>query len=360
MINRIFYILLFVFLKYSVYSFAQNNNHPSDIQYNMQEPKLMAYISSLSYDEEMKSILHPFYVYIDKFNKNLFVIDSRGSRILVYDQHFFPLYTLDKRWGINSPVCIVSDVNGNLYVLNLKPCGQAEIIKLNRALFVEKVYPMSEKDLVLKIAVDERERVYVVMRSKEGENGYRVVVLDRDGNIVRDINPVENGVPVPIDEIKIDRKGRIFLVSTYNSKIYVYDKDFNFLFKFGEKGGVTGKLSNPKGIGIDEERDLAYIVDYMRHAVNVYSLKEGGKYLFEFGGYGIGVEGWFAFPSSVDVDWEGRVYVADTFNSRIQILTPYEGAVNIKIPANRVVKFPEDKTNIKTGLISNFEERLIF
>lgn len=353
MISRIIFILLFMFLTVNCL-FAQNSN-----QYDMQEPKLMAYISSLSYDEEMKNILHPFYVYIDKVSKNVFVIDSKGGRILVYDKHLFPLYTLDRRWGINSPVCVVSDVKGNLYVLNLKAGGQAEIIKLNQALFVEKIYPMSEKNLVLKIAVDEKERVYVVMRSREGENGHRVIVLDKDGNVVRDINPIEGGVPVPIDEIKIDRKGRIFLVSTYNSKIYVYDRDFNFLFKFGEKGGVTGKLSNPKSIGIDENMDIAYIVDYMRHAVNVYSLKDGGKYLFEFGGYGIGVEGWFAFPSSIDVDWEGRVYVADTFNSRIQILTPYEGAVNIKIPSNRVVKLPEYKARIKTGFISSFEERLI-
>lgn len=354
MINRMIFILLFIYLNTN-YLFAQNNN-----PYNIQEPKLMAYMSSLSYDEEMKSILHPFYVYIDKINKNLFVIDSKGGRILVYDQHFFPLYTLDKRWGLNTPVCVVSDVNGNLYVLNLKPGGQAEIVKLNRALFAERIYPILEQDLALKIAVDERERIYVVIRSKEGEKGHKVLVLDKDGNVIKDINPIENGVPVSIDEVKIDRKGRIFLISLYNSKIYVMDKDFNFLFKFGEKGGVTGKLSNPKGIGIDEERDLAYIVDYMRHAVNVYSLKDGGKYLFEFGGYGIGAEGWFAFPSSIDVDWEGRVYVADTFNSRIQILTPYEGTVNIKIPANRVVKLPDSNARIKTGFISNFEERLIF
>lgn len=354
MINRLILLIILGLFLVTDILFAQNNFYP-------QEVKLMTYLSSLSYDEEMKPILHPFYVYVDKYRDQIYVIDSaKEGKITIYDKNLFPLFTLDKRWGFTAPICVVTDKKGNIYVLNSKIGGNYEVIKLNRAFLVEKIYPIPEEYMALKIAADEFENVYIVLRSKIGENGHKVVVLNKEGKQVREITPVENGKAVPINEIKIDRKGRIFLISLYYGKIYVLDKDYNLLFKFGEKGGVTGKLSNPKGIGIDEERDIAYIVDYMRHVVNVYSLKEGGKYLFEFGGYGIKVEGWFAFPSSVDVDRKGRVYVADTFNSRIQILSPYEGSVDIRVPKNRVVKQPKKKSDFSVTLVPNFIESFSF
>ncbi len=50
-----------------------------------------------------------------------------------------------------------------------------------------------------------------------------------------------------------DESGRIYLLSEGMGRVYVYDKDENFLFKFGEKGGSTGKLSRPKALCVDED-----------------------------------------------------------------------------------------------------------
>ncbi len=328
MINRCLSILVILFIIIVNKTLAQNNLYP-------EEPKLMSYQMSLNYDEEIKPLLHPFYVYVDNWRKNIFVIDSKG-RIIVYDKNYLPLFTLDKRWGIIAPVCVVTDPKGNLYVLQYKGGGVTEILKFNKALFLERIYNIPDDKLALKIAVDESERIYVVLHSKSNRNENKVAVWDKEGKEIADINPKEDGNPVPIENIKIDSKGRIFLINLVDSKIYVFDKNYQLLSKFGEKGGITGKLSNPKSVGVDEKRDLVYIVDYMRHVVNVFSLKTSAKYLFEFGGYG-NAEGWFVFPNDVDVDWEGRVYVADTFNSRIQILSPYEGTEEVKIPINRVI-----------------------
>ncbi|RMF99597.1 MAG: 6-bladed beta-propeller, partial [Nitrospirae bacterium] len=62
-----------------------------------------------------------------------------------------------------------------------------------------------------------------------------------------------------------------------------------------------------------------YIVDFMRHAVSVYDYR--GRFLFEFGGKGWS-SGWFLFPRYLDVDSKGRVFVADTFNQRVQVFKP--------------------------------------
>ncbi|MDP2766476.1 MAG: hypothetical protein Q8O41_03360, partial [Candidatus Methanoperedens sp.] len=94
-----------------------------------------------------------------------------------------------------------------------------------------------------------------------------------------------------------------------------------FLFKFGEKGGSTGKLSRPQAVGIDNRNGRMYVVDYMRHTISAYD--RDGKYLFEFGGLGWG-EGWFQYPKDISVDLIGKVLIADTFNNRVEVFKANE------------------------------------
>ena len=115
----------------------------------------------------------------------------------------------------------------------------------------------------------------------------------------------------------IDRAGRIYLLSEGMGRVYVYDDKEVFLFKFGQKGGSSGKLSRARGLSVDPLKRRVYVIDYMRHTANAYS--DEGRFLFEFGGKGWG-RGWFQYPSDVGVDPSGHVLVADTFNNRVQVL----------------------------------------
>jgi DNA-binding beta-propeller fold protein YncE len=133
------------------------------------------------------------------------------------------------------------------------------------------------------------------------------------------ISPEEEGKKAKLTSVTLDKAGRIYLLSEEEGRVYVYDENRNFLFKFGEKGGSSGKLSRPKAIGIDNRNGRMYVVDYMRHTINVYD--KDGKYLFEFGGLGWG-EGWFQFPIDLTVDPTGRILIADLFNHRIQVFQP--------------------------------------
>jgi hypothetical protein len=98
----------------------------------------------------------------------------------------------------------------------------------------------------------------------------------------------------------------------------VYSADETFLFSFGKKGGGPRSLSTPRNLTIDESRGLIYVVDFMRHTILVYDLNDG-HFLFEFGGKGTGL-GWFAYPNDIAIDRNGRVFIADLFNHRVQIL----------------------------------------
>ena len=148
-----------------------------------------------------------------------------------------------------------------------------------------------------------------------------VLLLNTKGQFLEVLSPEEEGRKVNINYVTVDQAGRIYLVSEEVSHIYVYDENRKFLFKFGQKGGSTAKLSRPLAVGVDNRSGRMYVVDYMRHTISAYD-KEG-KYLFEFGGLGWG-EGWFQYPKDITVDSMGRILVADTFNNRIEVFQPKE------------------------------------
>jgi tripartite motif-containing protein 2/3/tripartite motif-containing protein 71 len=57
-------------------------------------------------------------------------------------------------------------------------------------------------------------------------------------------------------------------------------------------------------------------MDYMRHTLLIYD--SSGSFLNEFGGAGWG-PGWFSYPKDICIDNLGRLFVADTFNQRVQV-----------------------------------------
>ncbi|MBU0481030.1 MAG: hypothetical protein KKG47_08010 [Proteobacteria bacterium] len=147
--------------------------------------------------------------------------------------------------------------------------------------------------------------------------GLRPGLSERDRD---DEEETDREVPVYLFDVVIDPNGRIYLLSSEVSRIYVYNAKEEFLFKFGEKGGVARKLSNPLSLAVDYPRRTIYVLDYMRHTALAYEY-ETGKYIFEFGGRGLDPL-WFNFPNHIEVDDEGRVLVSDLFNRRVQVIDP--------------------------------------
>ena len=65
-----------------------------------------------------------------------------------------------------------------------------------------------------------------------------------------------------------------------------------------------------------------FVADTTGQGVFIYRAPADGsrrlEYLGYFGGEGV-ADGTFEYPNSVAVDARGRLYVADTFNNRVQI-----------------------------------------
>ena len=123
--------------------------------------------------------------------------------------------------------------------------------------------------------------------------------------------------PVLVNFVTIDSTGKIYLLSNETGKVYVYGPDENLLFSFGTKGGSPGQLSQPRAVAIDEQNELIYVADFMRHSILIYDME--GEYLFEVGGRG-SEPGYFNFPNAMLMNKHQQYVVADLFNARVQVL----------------------------------------
>ena len=112
--------------------------------------------------------------------------------------------------------------------------------------------------------------------------------------------------------IAVDSYGRIFVADARLKRVMVFNRNGRFLTSLGK----TGELDRPVGIAINEEIGRIYVVDAKKHRVAVFDFNDG-KLLFTFGERGK-EEGQFNFPSNIAIDKEGRLWVVDTINGRVQ------------------------------------------
>ena len=279
-----------------------------------------SYLDSITEDEEGKNLYLPSFVTTDPVMKEIYIIDGRG-RIIIYTSDLFPVHTLGKRDGVESPQSLTVDADGNVYVIQTATGTNTRHrvsvfnarLKWERDIYWDN-FDGSDSFVPNRIARDKKGDIYI-----SGTYFPGILIMDDQGHVLDIMSPETRGRKVNVNVVNIDEAGNIYIVSEEEGDIYVYDENKKFLFEFGEKGGSSGKLSRPKGIAVDNNIGKIYVADYMRFTILVYD--KAGKYLSEFGGMGWG-EGWFQYPTDVAVDSSGRILVADLFNHRIQVFNP--------------------------------------
>ena len=100
------------------------------------------------------------------------------------------------------------------------------------------------------------------------------------------------------------------------SCIIVFDRDGNFLYKFGKQGKGKGEFNEPRCLSVNKAGHLM-VCDTLNHRVQVFELS-AGKFVAKFGALGRGI-GEFDGPFSLAVLSDGRVLVTEWGNDRIQL-----------------------------------------
>jgi DNA-binding beta-propeller fold protein YncE len=177
------------------------------------------------------------------------------------------------------------------------------------------------------VASDSRGRVYVFNRGE-----HPLIILDRDGNFLASWG-----------EKQFKRAHGIFIGP--DDAVYCTDDLDHTVRKFTPEGkllmtlGTSGQPSDTGIDGIDyrtikragppfhRPTNLALAADGSMYVTDgygnarVHKFSPEGRLLFSWGGPGVG-PGQFNLPHGIALDREGRVFVADRENSRIQIFSP--------------------------------------
>lgn len=205
---------------------------------------------------------------VDPVSGNVWVANQRGHTVLVYDAEF------------NSP--------------ELDQIGQATVDSSSPGYFR---WPED---------IDFNQGVAVISDTTSG----KVKLLDANTHAeLRSFNRNNEGLAVD------PATNRIYVVDPGTDKVYVHDWNSGaLLFSFGGNGSSPGKFQYPYDATI--VGGVLYVTDNQNSFISAFDLD--GNYLGRFGGAGAGPYQ-FRNPAGIDHDNQGRLYVADSSNMRIQI-----------------------------------------
>lgn len=280
----------------------------------------------LTQDQTQKALTYPTSLFFDLKNDEAYVVDAGNNQLVLFDNSGYPTGAVGKGRGLDN--IISGTYTGHkLYVCcsTTKDFQTGNISILDDAFFLDQqlvladLFHQEKKDNVIakKILIGKTKLFYVLY-----SNNSDISIFDQNWQHLRHIAPRYDhlGVPEPaaIADMTTDHQGNLYFLSEQWGRVFVYNKEETFLFSFGDKGGDRGKLARARGIAVDDTKGRIYISDYLRHTVLVYDM--AGKWLYEIG-YKGSKPGSFLYPSSVGVDKHGFLFVADTFNHRVQIFS---------------------------------------
>ena len=164
------------------------------------------------------------------------------------------------------------------------------------------------------VAVDSRDCVYVFQR-----RGPRVLVFDPDGHPLAAWYS-SGGVPADAHHIHIGPDDAVYLVDRDAHQILKYSPDGELLASIGNRNrpALQAPFNHPADVCVAPSGEL-FVADGYGNS-SVHRLAADGSLIASFGSPGRG-PGEFIVPHSIRVSADGRVYVADRENNRVQVFT---------------------------------------
>lgn len=190
------------------------------------------------------------------------------------------------------------------------------------------------------VAVDSRDRVYVFQRV-----GPPVLVFDRDGSFLA-AWPRQDGELEDAHHIYIGPNDGVYLADRDSHQVLKYTTEGELVMTLGTRyrAALQAPFNHPSDIAVAPSGEI-YISDGYGNSC-VHRFTAGGEYIASFGTPGSGA-GQFRVPHSIRVALDGRVYVCDRENNRVQVFTregafldqwtDFKGPMGIHIDANQVV-----------------------
>jgi PKD repeat protein len=185
------------------------------------------------------------------------------------------------------------------------------------------------------VAVGPDGRIYTVeawgsARYAPGNN-HRLQIFNPDGSYYGGFGGYGSGNYQFIGPhgIAIDHTGKVYIADSGNHRVQIYNNQLAYVATLGQTG-VSGSdnshFNNPFDVAVDRNGTI-YVADEGNDRIQVFDSNlqhvrtiggggTGGDF-GHFGGYG---------PHHLAIDSQGRLYVADTGNNRVQVFDNYANA----------------------------------
>jgi predicted membrane-bound mannosyltransferase/DNA-binding beta-propeller fold protein YncE len=134
--------------------------------------------------------------------------------------------------------------------------------------------------------------------------------------------------------VAVDGQGKIYVADSGNNRIQVFNADGTFLRQWGStckldtkegcQGDGGGQFNEPWGIAVDPDGNV-YVADTWNHRIQKFD--KDGKFLgmwgvFESTAGELGKPFAFYGPRQLAVGNDGKLYAMDTGNKRVQVINP--------------------------------------
>lgn len=224
--------------------------------------------------------------------------------------------TLDEKFELRKPYGITTDNHGRIYAADTELKFVFVIDPAAKTVERREGNSHAPLSLPVGVAVDSEERLFV-----SDAVLHTIVCFSPSGQPLASFGGAQLGRP---GGIAIDRqRNRLYVADAKASRIAVFDSaTMKFVGYFGSpskpKSNGGGTFYAPTNVAVDHAGNL-YVADTWNYRVQV--LDPAGKFLRAFGAQG-DRPGEFIRPKGIAVDSDGHIYVADAEFNNFQILTP--------------------------------------
>ncbi|WP_192868072.1 6-bladed beta-propeller [Calderihabitans maritimus] len=312
-------IILMIFLLQGImfsYLYVVNRN-PLELVGNtdlalgpVKEPR---YLFSIYGPSEKEGLVKPMDVTV--WGKRIYVTDTGNQRVQVFDYNGNFLFMFGKygtgKGQFRFPYGIAADASGKIYVADMYN-GNISVFSPDGQFlhyFGNSIEIKSPTGLFI-----EGNRLYV---ADNALNKIKVFSL-QDGKKLLEFGETGTGKgEFQSPNAVWVAENRIFVSDTGNDRVQVFNKLGNFLMVLNDTDDDGGGLFvNPRGVAVDG-RNTVYVVNNLTHEVFGFDMKSGQK-IFTFGSMGSDA-GQFYLPNGIFIDDQGRIYITDTVNQRVNV-----------------------------------------
>jgi sugar lactone lactonase YvrE len=216
-------------------------------------------------------------------------------------------------FALVQPYGITVDSKGSLYIADQKVGAIFIFNTETRDVDMIRNTVHAHFSRIIGLAMDDNDRLFV------SDPGLRHVLVFNKDHKAEDV--ITDGMVDP-GALAIDTQNRLLYVADVElDQILVYDADtLKLLRKMGKAGHKheltsPGDFSKPSGVAVDAEGNL-YVADTWNNRVEIFDAD--GNFVSTFGKAGDG-PGYFARPKGVAIDGDGHIWVADGMQDRVQV-----------------------------------------